>query len=214
MSDRMLCIDTSEGTQVALVGDAGIRRAADPDSRAHAENLAGLIADVVGAGRVDAVAVGTGPAPFTGLRVGLVSAQVFGLARGIPVHGVSSLAVRARQALDDAATPLVTVVTDARRREVYCGTFEAVGDDDVRLVGELSVSVPTDVVVPLGSTLVGPGTRLHPDSLPGEDITLDLAVMARITRARLAAGVTLPTQPLYLRRPDIHQSAGRKRATH
>lgn len=206
---NLLCIDTSEGTQVALVGET-VRRTGDPDTRAHAEHLARLIAEVVAGAAVDAVVVGTGPAPFTGLRVGLVTAQAFGLARGIAVHGVPSLAIRARQALDRAG--LVTVVTDARRREVYSGTFEAAGPDDVRLVGDFAVGAPRDVVVPAGSVVVGP--RLYPADLPGSDLELDVAVAARVARARLAAGVPLPTAPLYLRRPDVHQPAGRKRATH
>lgn len=207
----LLCIDTSDGSAVAIVGPGGVRRAASADPRAHAEHLAPLIAEVVGAAAVDAVVVGTGPAPFTGLRVGLVTAQVFALARGISAHGVSSLAVLARQALDDGGDERVTVVTDARRREVYAGTFEAAGPDDVRLVGELAVSLPADVAV--DGALVGPGTRLYPDVLPGTDLAVDVAVLARVAAARLARGIDLPTQPLYLRRPDIHPSSGRKRAT-
>ncbi len=47
---------------------------------------------------LDAVAVGTGPAPFTGLRAGLVTARALGFAVGVPVHGVGSLEVLAAQA--------------------------------------------------------------------------------------------------------------------
>jgi len=209
----LLCIDTSDGTRVAFVGRAGVRRAVAPDPRAHAEHLARMLADVLADATVEAVAVGTGPAPFTGLRVGLVSAQAFALARRIPVYGVPSLALLARQALDETAGP-VTVVTDARRREVYSGTFAAAGPDDVRLLGELAVGAPRDVIVPAGSVLVGPGTRLYPADLPGGDISLDAGVAARVVRARLDAGLPLPTAPLYLRRPDVHAAAGRKRATH
>lgn len=208
---NLLCIDTSEGSRVALVTPDGIERAESPNPRGHAEHLAPLLAQVTVSGAVDAVAVGTGPAPFTGLRVGLVSAQAFARARGIPVHGVSSLAVLARQALDAGAGDVVTVVTDARRKEVYAGTFAAVGRDDVALVGELAVTLPADVVVQ--GALVGPATLIHPTELPGTPLDLDLAVLARIVTARLARGLDLPTQPLYLRRPDVQQPAGRKRAT-
>lgn len=207
---NLLCIDTSEGSQVALVTPGGVRRAASADPRGHAEHLAPLLAEVLATDPVDAVAVGTGPAPFTGLRVGLVSAEAFARARGIPVHGVPTLAILARQSLDTLGG-VVTVVTDARRKEVYSGSFEAVGDDDVALVGELAVTHPGDVTV--RGTLVGPATRLHPDLLPGTPLDLDIAVLARLVTARLARGLELPTQPLYLRRPDIHQPAGRKRAT-
>lgn len=211
---NLLCIDTSEGTQVALVGPGGVRRAGDPDSRAHAEHLARLLAEVVDDQRVEGVVVGTGPAPFTGLRVGLVTAQVFALARRLPVHGVPSLTVRARQALDAVGAARVTVVTDARRREVYSGTFAPAGPDDVRLEDDFTVAYPGDVVVPEDSVLVGPGTQLYPEALAGTDLPLDIAVAARLVRARLAAGVPMPTTPLYLRRPDVHLPGGRKRATH
>ncbi|MGM0384582.1 MAG: tRNA (adenosine(37)-N6)-threonylcarbamoyltransferase complex dimerization subunit type 1 TsaB [Actinomycetota bacterium] len=208
---NLLCIDTSEGSAVALVTPSGAERATSPDPRSHAEHLAPLVAQVVGTDAVDAVVVGTGPAPFTGLRVGLVTAEVLGRARGIPVHGVPSLAVLARQAFDAGADGVVTVVTDARRKEVYAGTFEPVGADDVVLVGELSVRLPRDV--PVRGALVGRGTRLHPAELPGRDLDLDVAVLGRIATARLARGLDLPTHPLYLRRPDVHLPPGRKRAT-
>ena len=60
-------------------------------------------------------------------------------------------------------------------------------------------------------TLVGAGARLYPEALPGRDLAVDPAVLARIATARW--GAEQPTEPLYLRRPDIHASAGRKRAS-
>lgn len=210
MTGPLLCLDTSAGSAAALVGRGEPRTAVDPGTRAHAEHLAALVAQVLtDASPPVAVVVGTGPAPFTGLRVGLVTAQAFALARGIEVLGVPSHDVLARQALDTGAER-VTIVTDARRREVYAGTYEAAGPDDVRLVGELAVLSPGDVV---GSPRFGAGTRLYPADLPGTELELDVTVLARLARARLAAGTPLPTAPLYLRRPDVHASTARKRAS-
>lgn len=206
---NLLCIDTSEGSQVALVTPDGIERARSGDPRGHAEHLAPLLARVTCSAPVDAVVVGTGPAPFTGLRVGIVSAEAFAHARGVPVHGVPSLAALARQALDTPGGDVVTVVTDARRKEVYSGTFRAEGRDDVALVGELAVTRPGDVVT--HGALVGPATSLYPGELPGTPLDLDVAVLARLAMARLARGLDLPTHPLYLRRPDVH--VGVRRAT-
>lgn len=92
----VLAIDTSGGTQVALVADgAPAVVLVRPDPRGHAEYTAVMIERVMRqAGRstsdLTAVAVGTGPAPFTGLRVGLVTARTVARAAGIPLYGVAS----------------------------------------------------------------------------------------------------------------------------
>mgnify|MGYP002718076854 CR=1 FL=1 len=93
----------------------------------------------------------TGPAPFTGLRAGLVTAGVVGRTRGVPVHGVSSLDAVARRALDELGAQegqtgsVVLVATDARRREVYTALFRANGPDDVTRLTEIIVCSPAQV---------------------------------------------------------------------
>ena len=145
-----LCIDTSGATAVTVVDDGKILGSSRNESgRHHAESItpcvlealeeAGLSTDVAKAG-LDAVCVGTGPAPFTGLRAGLVSARVFAKAAGIPVYGVCSLDVIARAALDHLSPDThVYALTDARRKELYWGHYLAEGPDDVRLLGRLEV---------------------------------------------------------------------------
>ena len=73
---------------------------------------------------IDAVVVGVGPGPFTGLRVGMVTAAALGDALDVPVHGVCSLDAIAVEAAGEG--PLL-VVTDARRREVYWAAYDAAG---------------------------------------------------------------------------------------
>ena len=99
----------------------------------HGEQLAPLIERVMaeaGVVRQDltAIAVGVGPGPFTGLRVGLVTARTLGFVLEIPVYGVCSLDVLAVEAVDTGAvaTPFV-VATDARRKEVYLATYDERG---------------------------------------------------------------------------------------
>ena len=220
-----LALDTLNATSVALVRDGeAVARATAGSARHHAESLtplvrrvlqdAGLGPDAVGAG-LDRVLVGTGPAPFTGLRAGLV----IGEAVGAPVLGVASLDVVARQGLD-LLPPDMTVfaVSDARRRELYWGCYEADGPDDVRLVGRLEVGAAhallgamreADGLIVAAGPLPAHSAQPLADAGQGPVIDLDPAVMSRVVAARLARGQEerLGPQPLYLRRPDIQGRA-------
>lgn len=111
----VLAIDTSAAVAVSLCADDGaVLAARSVDSaRHHAELLAPMIRDVLAeaglaAGDVRAVVVGTGPAPFTGLRAGLVTARMFARARGIPLFGVSALDALAAPHLLPPADPALT----------------------------------------------------------------------------------------------------------
>lgn len=115
---------------------------------------AGLPAQLADAG-IDRVLVGTGPAPFTGLRAGLVSARVLAAVAGVPVYGVCALDVIARQGLDLLAPDArVYAIADARRRELYWGAYVAAGPDDVSLEGGLEVG---EVNALLGDMRSAPG---------------------------------------------------------
>jgi len=77
-------------------GERVIASASALDSRRHSELLTPMIAKVLADAGVprtdlDVVAVGVGPGPYTGLRVGVVTARVLGSVLGLPVHGVCSL---------------------------------------------------------------------------------------------------------------------------
>ncbi|ACR18461.1 tRNA (adenosine(37)-N6)-threonylcarbamoyltransferase complex dimerization subunit type 1 TsaB [Corynebacterium kroppenstedtii] len=125
------------------------------DSRAHNEVLTPFImecCDEVGVTSrdLDAVVVGVGPGPFTGLRVGMATAAAFGDALDIPVIGVCSLDGLAWNAVADATQhegDTIIVATDARRREVYWATYRMSDGHPVR-VTEPEVTRPTDVHVP------------------------------------------------------------------
>ena len=242
----VLSIDTSAAVAVAVVSDDGGRLAVRTvdERRRHAERLAPLIEEGLaeaGLTRADltAVVVGTGPAPFTGLRVGLVTARTLALALGIPVLGVPSLDVLAVQAVADlglAPGDEVLVTTDARRREVYWGRYRvapphgspraaardrggpgvAHGVPVVEVVAGPGVGKAADVAAehlgeaPGERPVVGEGATLYPEALvaaEGAPTALDPVVLARVGMQRRAAGADLPTEPLYLRRPDVHVPA-------
>lgn len=239
----LLALDTSVDVAVSLVDapDAGLsrpvtvlaaRRVAEP--RRHAELLAPLITEVLAEADRDrrdlgAVVVGTGPAPFTGLRAGLVTARTLGFALGVPVHGVCSLDAWAAQAYDAGLTGEVLVVTDARRRELYTARYRRRADDvvgadpaapaEVDLLSGPAVALPSELAqdpATTTATIVGPGATAYPEHLTGAvggPQHLDPAVLARLAHRRAAAGLALPVEPLYLRRPDVTPSLGHKRAT-
>lgn len=230
----LLALDTSAGIAVSVVemvdSVVGPTRAhrRSPDARHHAELLAPMITEALaeaGAHRTDlrAVVVGTGPAPFTGLRAGLVTARTLAFALGIPVHGVCSLDALAAQAYAAgvATEEPVLAVTDARRREVYAARYHAAGQtegpDVARVTGPV-VDTPAAVAAALhdGAVVIGPGAELYPEDLPpapGGPTVIDPAVLAQLAVTRAARGAELPTEPLYLRRPDVTPAAGRKRVT-
>ncbi|PJI94874.1 tRNA (adenosine(37)-N6)-threonylcarbamoyltransferase complex dimerization subunit type 1 TsaB [Luteimicrobium subarcticum] len=239
----VLAVDTSAAVTVALVGEGGERLAARSvdEQRRHAELLAPMIEEVLaesGTDRSDltAVVAGTGPAPFTGLRVGLVTARTFALALGVPVLGVPSLdaiAAEAVSALGLAPDAEVLVTADARRREVYWARYRVVAHEGPHAVPVLETVAGPEVgaaaaVVEAGhaagAVVVGRGAALYPElaaaGLPvGDDgsgdapVVPDAVVLARLALARRAAGVDQPGEPLYLRRPDAQVPAGAKRVT-
>ncbi|MDN5894823.1 MAG: tRNA (adenosine(37)-N6)-threonylcarbamoyltransferase complex dimerization subunit type 1 TsaB [Nocardioides sp.] len=168
----------------------------------HGEQLAPLIAGVLedaGAVRQDvsAIAVGVGPGPFTGLRVGLVTARTLGFVLDVPVYGVCSLDILAVQALDVGAVdgPFM-VATDARRKEVYWATY----DEFALRIDEPAVNRPVDVASDL--PVVGEGARLYPDSFPHAvgPVRPSAGWLARVVAEERAE--LLDPEPLYLRRPD------------
>lgn len=216
-----LSLDTSASVAVALVDDAGTVLAArsDEQQRHHAELLAPMIAAVLEDAGVDrteltSVVVGTGPAPFTGLRVGLVSARALALALGVPVRGVPSLdALAATASRTLPAGTTVVAVTDARRREVYSAGYRVDGPGAVTVTHEPGVGAAVDLDLD-GAVVVGPGAALYPDVFAGRQVlaaVVDPAELARLALARADAGLPLPTEPLYLRRPDAVPSTARKR---
>lgn len=201
----ILAIDTSSTVAVAVVdADQVLASRSEFAPRSHAELLAGFVHEVLAEAdaTVTAIVVGTGPAPFTGLRVGLVTARTLGAAWEVPVHGVCSLdALGAQTAARHGAEAGgdVTVVTDARRKEVYWARYR----DGHRFDGP-QVSAPGDV--PAAGLVVGRGAVLYPavfpDAMPGDP---DPVWLAREATRRIGAGQRdLPADPLYLRRPDVY----------
>ncbi|MDQ1487030.1 MAG: tRNA threonylcarbamoyladenosine biosynthesis protein TsaB [Actinomycetota bacterium] len=207
----LLAFDTAtQAVTVALHdGDRVLAERTMIDGRRHAELLAPGIAHVLAdagatASDLTAVAVGVGPGPFTGLRVGLVTARALADALSIPVTGVCTLDILAAEV---AASDRFLVATDARRREVYWAVYDETG----RRTEGPHVDRPADV--DWSGASYGAGALLYRDhfanarapELPNAGVLAQLVVRGTVT--------TLPPDPLYLRRPDAVEPGTRKVVT-
>lgn len=203
----VLGIDTATVVGVGLAIDGVLAASGTIDDRmAHAEQLTPLVRRLCGdvgiaPAAVTEVVVGLGPGPYTGLRVGIVTARVLAEIAGASLHGICTLDVIAHQHAAERSDGEFLVATDARRREVYWARYAA---DGRRLEGP-AVNAAADL--PRLPT-VGPGADLYPDALSVVDgpRTLDPATLALAGPYLADAGV----EPLYLRRPDAAEPGRRK----
>ena len=201
---NVLAIDTSVGVSVAILRSNGeLTQSQAVDHGMQGELTADLISQVVAKSglaiaEVTDVVVGVGPGPFTGLRVGLVTASVFAHARGVPIHGICSLDAIAL----DYEKPCV-VVTDGRRKELYWARYEG------KRIDEPQVSKPEDLLAQFpDAEFVGPGAQLYPDVISGKALELKAGSLAKLFASGTAQLVDV--SPMYLRKPDAVEPTNRK----
>lgn len=228
-----LGIDTSGAVSVAVgrpSADGGIEilaRRSDERARHHDEVLLALIDSVLadaGAQRGDLarIVAGRGPGPFTGLRVGLVSARTLAAVLDVPLSGLCSLDALAHQALAETrdrgaeAAGSLLIALDARRREVYWARYAVQAGALVRTAGP-AVAPPADVAeaADSASIVAGSGAQLYAEQLhPTSALThVDAGHLLAEAASQLAAGADLSsTEPLYLREPDAAKPTARKSA--
>jgi tRNA threonylcarbamoyl adenosine modification protein YeaZ len=206
MTQVLLAIDTSAGTAVAVLVDGVVASESyDANSMQHAEQIGiqiqnGLEAAKKKSSEVTAVAVGVGPGPFTGLRVGIAAAKMFAEGISVPLIGVGSLdAIVFAESLIEPTL----VLTDARRSEVFFGLYQ----------GKTAAGVP--------KSLIGPGVKKQAElevqlQTAGHNYLLansqvSAAKLGLLALAQLAEG-TASTSVVanYLRAPDAVPSKGKK----
>jgi tRNA threonylcarbamoyl adenosine modification protein YeaZ len=202
-----LGIDTSTVVCVGLASAGQVLASTVVDDpHAHAEKLMPLLRQTLAdtgfqLSEVTQIAVGVGPGPFTGLRVGVAAAATLGEVLGVPVLGVCSLDVLARQALPQLDAQEFIVASDARRKELYWAVYSPLG---ARLRGPF---VTAGAELPALPTC-GPAARLYP--LPGSindaATLLDAGILAATANELPPASL----EPLYLRRPDAQPPQQRK----
>ncbi|WP_372917034.1 tRNA (adenosine(37)-N6)-threonylcarbamoyltransferase complex dimerization subunit type 1 TsaB [Sandarakinorhabdus sp.] len=179
----VLAISTSSpALSIALVdGPCVLARRHELIGRGHAEALVPAIAELLGAGRPDAIIVDIGPGSYTGIRIGIAAARALGAAWGVPVHGVSALSLVAAQAFAaDPALAAVFALIDA-------GRGHAAG---ALVTADLVVPVPVlmPVLMPLlpdGAALAGAGAALLPGTIALHLDHPDAAFAGRLPAAAL-----------------------------
>jgi len=185
----------------------------------QAERLLPMIAEALAEANatiadVTLIAVTTGPGTFTGTRIGIAAAKGLALDRTIPIMGLSSLHLLAREAAVCASpTRDICVAVDVRREELYVQVFDRSGlmartEPALMTVKQVLEIVRLRDVVLTGSgvILVAGHGALQPDdciempiALPKARYALDV-VSARHQQSALAIS------PLYLRAPDAKPS--------
>lgn len=229
----VVAIDTATDTVVtgvARIDDepqpvvSVVAQRAVADGRRHAEIATTLIGECLteaGIARSDlaAVVVGTGPGPFTGLRVGMATGAAFGDALDIDVYGVCSLdAIAAAAAVSEAVPDSMLVVTDARRREVYWAHYRNGSRDHgpavvapAALARDLGVADLDGIEVVAGSS-----AHLRLVGWTGDDPTVAVPTVGGLVAAALPAlradEPPAPLIPLYLRRPDAVERTGQQQS--
>jgi tRNA threonylcarbamoyladenosine biosynthesis protein TsaB len=221
----ILAIETAvERVGVAVGDNSGVRASAMLTSdRRHAESLAPMIEFVlsqasVRVDEIDHIAVDIGPGLFTGMRVGIATAQTMAWALDVPLVPVSSLDALAFGF--GASEDPVAVALDARRGEVYWALYrESDGTGEPTVLKSPAVTAPSDAAIEIADrgemiACIGTGFVRYrdefdavphatfapaTDSMPRAEDVLGLAVL-RVARDRVVAADAL--EPMYLRAPD------------
>ncbi|MDG2497423.1 MAG: tRNA (adenosine(37)-N6)-threonylcarbamoyltransferase complex dimerization subunit type 1 TsaB [Aquiluna sp.] len=190
----LLAIDTSAGTTVAVFdGDMMKSFISYEDRFGHAENIGFAITralDEAGivASDLTMVAVGRGPAPYTGLRVGIAAGVSLATALNIPAVGVITLLAVAKK----HPSGKVLIVADAKRKELFVASFS-----DGEVIMPPSVSTMEQI------------SKLS--DFQQVDGSCDAGLVGKYAIWAGASGMNLTdTSALYLRSPDVSPSKGKR----
>jgi tRNA threonylcarbamoyladenosine biosynthesis protein TsaB len=220
---KLLALETSaDACSAALWVDGEVAGRYEEAPRRHVELILPMVQELLAEGGIamsalDAVAFGAGPGSFTGVRIAVSAAQGFGLAAGLPLVPVSSLAALAARALAGEARR-VYVAQDARMGEVYAGAYERDGPGEGG--GGLRMLVPDSLLAPERVRpegawwLAGGGWERYPEMGGAESTDTGLRFpraheVAALAAPRVAAGETVApreAEPVYLRRTVARQA--------
>jgi tRNA threonylcarbamoyladenosine biosynthesis protein TsaB len=195
---NLIAIETStENCSAALLYDGGLIQRSELAPRRHAELILPMIESLlaeagVSRRQLDAVAVGRGPGAFTGVRLAISVAQGLALALHIPVVPVSSLAALAQDAPAGPGEAILAVI-DARMGEIYAGSFVRGAAGLVESIGDESVGLASELVIPPAHSIVGSAWAAYADALSQRlKIAPAFADGTRYPHARAVAQLAAP----------------------
>src|SRR5271155_1862170 len=223
---KTLAVDTALGAcSVAITSDgATLAHHWVAMPRGHAEALAPMVEQAMAEAALafadlDRLAVTTGPGTFTGQRVGLAFMRGLRIALAKPLIGLTTLEVIAAAAEFEAKTPLVAVLHEAKRGEVYAALYrdrETVLPVQVAAYEVILKEIQSIVAESSDGRLAMAGTA-GPEAaawLETRGVAVTLTAIRQpdaLWVARLAETATEPSEsvrPLYLRAPDAKLAAG------
>ena len=193
---RILAIETSgSACSVALIeGDQIIAERHEIVGRGHAERLIPWIAALPNGGRADHIIVGCGPGSFTGVRIGVAAARGLGIGWGVPVHGVSSLALIAAECEE----PAFTVAVEGGHGEVFVQHFTR---EPLSASAEVQSLTPINAAAQSNDVIYGSGAIRVTEHM-GNGKAEDRAARAANIRFLATDMLRLPPRPIYGRGAD------------
>jgi tRNA threonylcarbamoyladenosine biosynthesis protein TsaB len=217
----ILAIETSSETaSVALLrGDAVLSRVSN-GVRTHSQAVLPMIQELlaeagIGLSQCDAVAFGSGPGSFTGVRTACGVAQGLAFGGKLPAVPVVTLDAMALACHQQHGAAEVLAVLDARMGEVYWAQYRF--DNGVLTAASPPVlSAPSDVQPQGSPVMCGNGLSAYAEAFPAggfADVMPHAAQIAQLAAVAFAAGHTVTAaeaQPLYLRNKVAYTQAERR----
>ncbi|MDR0807470.1 MAG: tRNA (adenosine(37)-N6)-threonylcarbamoyltransferase complex dimerization subunit type 1 TsaB [Enterobacteriaceae bacterium] len=188
MSTRILALDAAtEACSVAIWNDGEIHALYELCPREHTQRMLPMVQQILlesglKLSDLDALAFGSGPGSFTGVRIGIGIAQGLALGADLPVIGLSTLNTMAQGAFRMTGASQVLAAIDARMGEVYWGQYQRNTQGQWHVIGSEQVLPPEKVTELLQSTVihdesldktwatVGTGWQAYPDMATSSDI--------------------------------------------
>lgn len=202
---RWLAVDGALGAfSAAVLAPSGETAAGTAGNDALERGIAMVDGVLARAGlrleEIDALATGTGPGSFTGVRIAVSYAKGLALALGRPLAGVSSYEV-----LDDGSTPPPVLAVVPGRSGIACARLRTEGGLYVRCGGyddvvELVAGLVAPSVIACYGGVEGVVTRLGERGFTVR--ASPLPEFPALTIARLAAGRPASAAPAHGVQPD------------